>query len=95
MESLLWGYKRASIAGNEKKLENLSVQGKSRKSSGLDRKDIDKAFQALKEEAIVSPVSVVNGNPPVKNNLNQTDSSHSLPAAICFLIQKALIHPVK
>ena len=32
--------------------------GEVEKLSGLDRKDIDKAFQALKkEEAIVSPVS--------------------------------------
>ena len=41
--------------------------GEVEKLSGLDRKDIDKAFQALKkEEAIVSPVRC-KWNLPIKN----------------------------
>ena len=62
--------------------------GEVEKLSGLDRKDIDKAFQALKkEEAIVSPVRC-KWEPANKEKIYIKDSSHSLPTAIFLYVVK-------
>ena len=69
--------------------------GEVEKLSGLDRKDIDKAFQALKKKKQSFLLLVVNGNLPVKNSLNKQIAAIHSQLLLCFIRCQNMIHPVK